>query len=300
MALQNSGPIKISEIKTELGSASNSLRTLSGAAGFSVPDAMSEFYGYSAGTPNLYYIDYDGVNDYVRGTASGISPYLFSISQWVRVDAVTKHNLAFFVSVATNLTLNNGRFHIWYNSGLNRLIAGFIQNFGSNLQYKVDFPLHNNSSVTGISNSSTGWVAGQRGNVDSDGFCMITVTVDAREANALNGIKAYWNGSLMTSTTSVQSQYSPDAQHNFVSLNDFTNVAPPSASMHEGAQDEFKLYDRVLSPSEVLALYNAGKKDAATAGVTAGLMTELRMENNLNDTGGIFSLTNNGATFRAY
>jgi len=48
MALQSSGPISITDIRTELGSSSYSLRTLSAAAGFSIPDAMSEFYGYSS------------------------------------------------------------------------------------------------------------------------------------------------------------------------------------------------------------------------------------------------------------
>jgi hypothetical protein len=47
MALPTSGPLSISMIKAELGSSSNSLRTLSSLAGFSTPDAMSEFYGYS-------------------------------------------------------------------------------------------------------------------------------------------------------------------------------------------------------------------------------------------------------------
>ena len=48
MALQSSGPISFSDIKTELSNSSNSLRTLSAAAGFSIPDAVSEFYGYSS------------------------------------------------------------------------------------------------------------------------------------------------------------------------------------------------------------------------------------------------------------
>lgn len=48
MTLQSSGAISISQIKTELGSAANSLRDLSAAAGKATPDAMSEFYGYSA------------------------------------------------------------------------------------------------------------------------------------------------------------------------------------------------------------------------------------------------------------
>jgi hypothetical protein len=50
MALQSSGEISISQIKTELGSASNSLRTLSSLAGYTTPDSMSEFYGFSSAT----------------------------------------------------------------------------------------------------------------------------------------------------------------------------------------------------------------------------------------------------------
>lgn len=61
MALQTSGPISISNIKAELGSASNSLRALSSAAGFSTPDSMSEFYGYSSAPPGEVYLDSNGV-----------------------------------------------------------------------------------------------------------------------------------------------------------------------------------------------------------------------------------------------
>ena len=50
MALQSSGAISFSQIKTELTSSSNSLRALSAAAGFSSPDAVSEFYGYTSFT----------------------------------------------------------------------------------------------------------------------------------------------------------------------------------------------------------------------------------------------------------
>lgn len=64
MALQSSGAISISQINAELNSGSYSLRTLSGEAGFSTPDAMSEFYGY---TSSLFeYIS--GTVQYVSGT----------------------------------------------------------------------------------------------------------------------------------------------------------------------------------------------------------------------------------------
>ena len=49
MALQSSGQISLDDIRTELGlSQSNvSLGTMSNTAGFSDPDSISEFYGYS-------------------------------------------------------------------------------------------------------------------------------------------------------------------------------------------------------------------------------------------------------------
>jgi hypothetical protein len=48
MPLPSSGQISISQIRTELGTSDGSLRNLSSLAGKSTPDAMSEFYGYSA------------------------------------------------------------------------------------------------------------------------------------------------------------------------------------------------------------------------------------------------------------
>ena len=50
MALPSSGPLSISDIKTELGASSTnqSLGTFSDTAGFAAPDAISDFYGFSA------------------------------------------------------------------------------------------------------------------------------------------------------------------------------------------------------------------------------------------------------------
>jgi hypothetical protein len=58
MPLPSSGPLSFSAIRAEVvpgGTNSNvSLRTLSSTAGFSTPDAVSEFYGYSALTYSYY------------------------------------------------------------------------------------------------------------------------------------------------------------------------------------------------------------------------------------------------------
>lgn len=61
MALPPSGPLSINQIRTELGSASGSLRTLSSLAGFSPPDSISEFYGYSPGDAD-FLLNLDAAN----------------------------------------------------------------------------------------------------------------------------------------------------------------------------------------------------------------------------------------------
>ena len=50
MALPSSGQLSLNDIKTELGAASTnvSLGSMSNTAGFSEPDAISDFYGYSS------------------------------------------------------------------------------------------------------------------------------------------------------------------------------------------------------------------------------------------------------------
>ena len=50
MPLPSSGQLSISAIRTELQTSNSSLRGLSSLAGFGTPDAISEFYGYSAAT----------------------------------------------------------------------------------------------------------------------------------------------------------------------------------------------------------------------------------------------------------
>jgi hypothetical protein len=50
MALPSSGQLSLGDIAGELGSSTPySLRDMSDAAGFSSPDSVSDFYGYSAG-----------------------------------------------------------------------------------------------------------------------------------------------------------------------------------------------------------------------------------------------------------
>ena len=128
MALQSSGQISISDIKTELGTSSSSNLNLkgletgtfgtinTGSASYpngSAPYAMSEWYSYdhsASSWSNSYALDYDGVNDYVRGSLSSHPSQEFSISMWVRNDETSKRNMFLYSTVHTENNSNNGRF----------------------------------------------------------------------------------------------------------------------------------------------------------------------------------------------
>ncbi len=58
MSLPVSGPLSINDIRIQLGQAqgNNSLNALSNLAGFSKPDAISEFYGYPP-TATLFLVE---------------------------------------------------------------------------------------------------------------------------------------------------------------------------------------------------------------------------------------------------
>ena len=291
--LQSSGPISISDIKTELGSSDNSLRILSSDAGFSKPDAMSEFYSFSSFS-NDYALDYDGVNDEVEGATNGNIPnQTFTVSMWIRVDATTKHNMVFYGYVGTLDTIANDRLLIYYGASTNRLIVQFRK--GNGQLYRREYPLHDNSGVTGITNSTTGWVASQRGNTDAAGFTHLCFALNQTNGSATSGIKTYWNGNEMTSSVNNRNDFTTALNPSFLAIGDVPNVVAPAATIMEGVLDEIYLYDAQLSAANVNTIYGFGRDTENT--YTTNFVTAWRMENDVTDTNSITTLTNNGATF---
>lgn len=80
MALPTSGQLTLAQIRDEFGAGTTSnvsLRTLSSAAGLSVPDGLNEFYGLSAftyPTPTGYNQGFQG------GSGTAASPYVYTWS----------------------------------------------------------------------------------------------------------------------------------------------------------------------------------------------------------------------------
>jgi hypothetical protein len=302
MALPSSGQLSLGDIATEQSvTLSNvSLRSMSNTAGFTSPDAVSEFYGYS-GTPvvcnNDYALDFDGVNDYVEGTVGTPSAFpneTFSLSMWVRIDNTSKRNLHFYSFSGTNHSQTTGYFYVHYSASVNRLVVRW-KNGAS--QYQRTYPLHSNSTQTGIFNSTTGWTSGQRGNTDADGFTHIMVCGDKTQTSASNGIKVYWNAAELTSTVNDSSSSVTNITPNYLAIGEFTGNNSPSGGCFGGVMDEIYLYDAQLSSSNVSTIYGYGRCDENT--FTTNYFTAWRMENNVNDEESKTSLTNNGATFIA-
>lgn len=316
MALQSSGQIKISEIAAELGASGEpnlNLRGLSGGLFGTIntnnaaadrpdgnaPHAMSEFYSYNhslSSWSNDYALDYDGVNDYVRGSLSSHPSQEFSISMWVRNDESSKRNMALYCTVHTENNATNGRFLWFYNASFNRLIVQFLKRInGVNRTYQRAYSLHDNSSVTGISNSGTGWVSSQRGNTDSDGFTHLMVCIDQTQSLSTNGIKTYWNGSEITSSVGNNSHFTTaQVVHNYLEIGgNYGGTAPNT--IWDGVIDEVYLYDAKLSASNVSTIYGYGRDSENV--FTTNFETAWRMENDVTDENSISSMTNNGATF---
>jgi hypothetical protein len=84
--------ISISQIRAELGTSSGSLRTLSSLAGFSTPDAMSEFYSYSSesmnGLTDAAMDAYQSFGDWYCGCNENFTVWQTTAGRWLRGNSI--------------------------------------------------------------------------------------------------------------------------------------------------------------------------------------------------------------------
>ena len=301
MALQSSGAISISQIKTELGSSSNSLRTLSAAAGFAVPDAMSEFYGYSNAPANTHYYTNDGVNDYVKGAWENYTSLHntdWSISAWVKQNQTSSASRQLW-DFNANSTLNSGnttnRVFLQYVGSNNRLLLRVRTN-GVNFDRQIS--LHGNFATTGV--SSSGWTASNRGNVNAAGFCLITVTYDASVTTGAGAIKIYWNGTELTRTAASSNGARSSAVFGSLCLGAAQHNV--TGGNFNGSIDEWAFYSDILTSTEVNTLYNSGTIVSPHLLHTNNLqeVVQFGASNSINTHVGIYGGVINGGTTTTY
>lgn len=296
MALQSSGAISISQIKAEVGSTSNSLRTLSAAAGFVVPDAMSEFYGYSAYSNAQFYRN-DGVNDYLEysgGSGSlvfGQTP--LTVSFWVRQNSST-HKNAQLLNFSPAFSKDN-RIMIDYNTSSSKLRFNHRAN-AQNCMTEYYLAAASNTGATGVRSA---WTSSDRGNVNGNGFVMLTYTYNPSSAG-LDGLTVYWNDQPLTVDAFTEGNRGNLAVVNArVGENIHTTASAGCANMDF---DEIKIFTKVLSATEVTQLYNNGTSASNSQIGISDLLTEIDYEGGLSDSSSYFSTATayNGGALTGY
>jgi len=312
MALQSSGQIKFSELNTELSRTSTDEISLTDAStgvlgaintnnavadrpDQSEPHAISEWYSYNhnaAGAyTNTHY--YNNSRTALRRSAT-VSPFNLSgsqdltVSMWVKQKPTTANEIMWDLSNTSSNSAN--RFFLQYHKSLNRIVA---RHRTGSVNYDRQWSLHDNNSVTGTgTNSGVAWSDTNRGNVNSDGWGMLTVVYDASQSNAVNGLKLYWNAAeVATSAVANSGTRSSSAVNDFTIGNNNHNSTTTAGGMNANV-DEIKIFTSALSASNITSLYNSGVVSNAANSYSTGLLTEITFDSDTADSNGNFPLNN--------
>lgn len=269
MAIKLSGQLSLRyDIAAEISNATNdiSLGKESDLAGFSSPDAMSDFYGYSAST-NDYYREGKGTwyanttGSPVGQVPSGPTGSCTSFNGWFRPNPGKKRNLNLFSCGLTNKGLPRGAFKVHYIANLNRMSLA-VYDLNGIRRLRREYPLHDNPNraITGVTDYRVGWMRDQVGNIPANGkdMCMITATYDGTQS--YTGLKLYWNGQELTN--SVNNNSSSTALwswHSYIAHGN-THYDGQNTSVFQGRFDSFGIFLEELTAAEVLAIAADGNK----------------------------------------
>lgn len=317
MALQASGQISASDINTELGRSASAEHYFASAASGTYgtintssvsrpnpaqPHAISEWYSYDHGAAfsSTHYwntgdnrIDYDTGSGFPTSVTTG-----FSISLWVAPRWTSGSGNNVFLNVGNDRSTTSNRWFIQYHYSFNRLVFNRRAN-GSNHQQQ--WGIHDNSSATGISSSSTKFDA-NNGDKNADGFTHLVFTYDGTQTGSANTMKVYWNGTQLTSTAGFNDSNSIFAHPTMDELAINGNTHNLNGT-RDTDYDMIQMYDTVLSSSDVTTLYNSGAPiTAEDASLDTNLIFEDRAQSatSTDEAGNWTFDSNGGATVTAY
>jgi hypothetical protein len=281
MALPSSGPLSISAIRTELGTSNGSLRALSALAGFSSPDAMSEFYGYAASG-----VVQSGLTWHLDASDTGTA----TNSQWTnKVNSGQFGTPNTFNGGSAPVITTSGGIRYYQYTGTTAPAAAFLGggyhalNVTPATDYSTTSVWFNNNTFSPkvFILGSTGWESSQFQGVEiylnglAIGQMSTRITTGGGTSNSdlhspynynqwyqltqtFDGStqKMYINGSFYTSTSKSGVQNKPNRSY-FLGAHQGGNGNP--AVFLNMALGHYLIYNRALSDAEVLQNYNATK-----------------------------------------
>ena len=217
----------------------------------------------STGTSEAVYItDSDGHYTFDHNDA-------FTVSFWIKVgwNVSVNTTIHLFASAETGAaSANKDSFRIWYYEPHNRIYAEWRHSGSHKCQQFWYFHSNTGNAATAYSAAGLGatyWNSSNRGNANSDGYTLITVTRGTSNSAAPANLKLYWNG-----TDCGTGYYASGNDVGTPAMGtDDKQIALGSQAWNNflqcGNNDETKfngvtIWDKVLSADEVTELYNSG------------------------------------------
>tara|TARA_R100000479_G_C6318884_1_gene176948 strand:- start:37 stop:426 length:390 start_codon:yes stop_codon:yes gene_type:complete len=129
---------------------------------------------------------------------------------------------------------------------------------------------------------------------------MLTITYDASQSTGAGAFKFYWNATECTTTAASNNGTRTAITSTKGRIGENLHLTD-SAGNATLDYDEIKIYNKVLSSSEVTTLYNSGTIAASSQTVSSGLITEWTFDNNnANDSNSKYTNTITNGTITAY
>lgn len=259
MAVPSSGQLDLyGDIGTELGVAQSnvSLGGMSDTAGFAAPDAMSDFYGYSALPSPIAWYKLDGnANDSsgngYNGTAVNLSYVTGKFGQAGSFNGSSSYvNLGALKSFFYNNGNNqNCSVSLWFKSS--NFVQSKVMFIDFNWRFKFAIECQGSGQLMTLTRTNTGDFSFiTSGTYDDNNWHNVVVTMDA----TTNIRRTYIDSTLLDSTTvnGAFSQNNANDQTTLGAIIGFNTVV----SHFPGLIDQVRVYDFPLSASEVTSLYN--------------------------------------------
>lgn len=310
MAIKSSGQLSLGgDIGPEFGVSAGStisLRAMSSAAGFTTPDNMSEFYGFSNVQNDWYFQTRQAWLEANNGLTGNLSLGT-TMMGWFRIEATTRKNELLF-SIGENTTSQRGSIRVFYYGQFNRLVVE-LRDRNNTRRLRRQYPLHDNPNraITGITSSATGWQRSQRGNVDSQGFVHLAFTIETNQ-QSYTGIRTYWNGEELTysvnnTSSGVRIDNQVTTRHVAVGNWAWNGVTPGN---FDGWIDNPAFWNSVVGEASILSMYLQGNIFPPTAvdnigfGITQPFYAQgfedggnlnVQVQNLFNKTQGVFGST---------
>ena len=126
----------------------------------------------------------------------------WSISFWIKPGWTSALNTPFHLIASDGGSVHNNMWRVWYNESNNRLYMGFRS--ASNQKSNNFWCFHNAcqglngmnaNTASGLGN--TYWSAANDGYVNSNGFCLITLTKGTGVSMSHANLKGYWNSTSL-------------------------------------------------------------------------------------------------------